>query len=486
MSMRVSSLSLSRRTLPARFRSAWPSDERGSVTVMVAVTMTGLIALLALGIDIGALFNARSEAQRAADAAALAGASAFLDFDQTNVRSVATQRAVEFAVSNQIRGAPIAPEDVTVTVNVDSSTVRAHIRRDGVPTWFARIFGVDAVDVGAEATAWAGEAGAAQCLKPFAVPDLWHERTHDLNQNRIWDEDERWRYDPASGDRYLQFSGPGSSPDETGYGSRWRDGFADAQGRTYQRDYGRRITIKVTDPSQTWNPSFFLPWVVPMDGSQQTCGAGPGPQGPGGGGGGNTEDPGDGNTQGPGDGEGGGQGWFRWQERRGDLGGSAGPPPGGGPGNRPGGGVDRDGGQGRGAARYRQNICSCNNSVVDLDTEYMIEPGNMVGPTHQGVSALISRDPDAYWDERSNTLVSQYGMDSPRVVTVAFFHPEEASRPGRHYIRFNNFGRMFIEEQASPQDPVTARFLGYARGVGPAGRDDQTTGSLVRVLQLIR
>jgi hypothetical protein len=348
MSKRVPSGSPDRRCDRARSWSPWPSDERGSVTVMVAVTMTGLIALLALGIDIGALFNARSEAQRAADAAALAGASAFLEFDQTNVRSLATQRAVQFATSNAIRGAPIAPEDVTVTVNVDSATVRAHIRRDGVPTWFARIFGVDAVDVGAEATAWAGQAGAAQCLKPFAVPDLWHETTHDLNQNRIWDENERWRYDPASGDRYLQYSGPGSSPDETGYGSRWRDGFADAQGRTYERDYGRRITIKVTDPSQTWNPSFFLPWVLPTDGSQQTCGPGPGgggvggPQGPG-----NDED---GGTQGPEDGQGPGQGWFRWQERRGDLGGSAGPPPGGGPGNRPGGGVDRDGGQGRGAA----------------------------------------------------------------------------------------------------------------------------------------
>jgi hypothetical protein len=77
-------------------------------------------------------------------------------------------------------------------------------------------------------------------------------------------------------------------------------------------------------------------------------------------------------------------------------------------------------------------------------------------------------------------------MDSPRVVTVALFDPGEITNPGRQYIRFNNFARVFIEEQASPQDPVTGRFLYYVRGAGRSGREEETTGSLLRVLQLIR
>ncbi len=77
-------------------------------------------------------------------------------------------------------------------------------------------------------------------------------------------------------------------------------------------------------------------------------------------------------------------------------------------------------------------------------------------------------------------------MDSPRVITVALFNPAEISSPGRQYIRFNNFARVFIEEQASPQAPVTGRMLYYVRGIGSAGRTGQTTGSLVRTLQLIR
>jgi len=470
-------------------RSGWPTDERGSVTVLVVMSMAALLALLALGIDLGGLFTARSEAQRAADAAALAGASAFLEYQESAAHQAAIQRAVEFATSNEIRNALIAPEDVSISVDLEAATVRAQVKRDGVSTWFARLFGVDQVDIGAEATAWAGEAGTASCVKPFAVPDMWEETNDDLNHNRIWDEGERWRYDPADGDRYSGYSGSDGAANETGYGGHWRDGRVDETGGRYDRDYGRRITVKVTNPHDSYVPSFFLPWVLPEDSDQSEChmrtggngGGGNGGGGGGNGGGGETGDePGN-----PGNGGGNGGGFVNWWEKREDLGN---PNTGGGSGSQPGSGdvdVGRDAGNGRGAAAYRRNICTCNSSIIDLDTEYMVEPGNMVGPTYQGVQALIDEDPDAYWDDASNSVVSRYGMDSPRVVTVALFDPGEINKPGRQYLRFNNFARIFIEEQVDRQDPVTGRFLFYVPGAG-RGREGSTTGSLVRVLQLIR
>jgi hypothetical protein len=235
--------------------------------------------------------------------------------------------------------------------------------------------------------------------------------------------------------------------------------------------------------------SFFFPWVLPGDDDQSSCGVG----GPGGGGGGNGNGGGGGGEgdQAGGD-EGSGGGWLTWWNKREDLGVGGGSGGGGEHGGSGGGGSGgTDGGVRRvdgppGAAAYRRNICTCNRSLIDLDSEYLIEPGNMVGPTHQGVSALIAQDPDAYWDDRSNTVVSQYGMDSPRVVTVGLFNPGEINKPGRQYIRFNNFARVFIEEQASPQDPVTGRFLYYVRGAGNSGQSGETTGSLIRVLQLIK
>ena len=328
---------------------------------------------------------------------------------------------------------------------------------------------------------------------------MWHETTQDVNGNRIWDEGERWRFEPEDGDRYLPYSGAGASPNETGYGSSWRDGYTDGIGRTYASDYGRRITVKTTDPRQTMMPSFFLPWVLPRDPNQPACGTiGPGGGGgePGGGqtGGGNGGGTGGGNDGETGPGNGRGSGWFKWMDRRGGLGtapGRGSDAPGGGQDGGTGGTAGTGGNgssvpPGRGAARYRQNICSCNSSIIDLDTEYEIETGNMVGPTYQGVRYLIEQDREAYWDDRLGAVVSQYGMDSPRVITVAVFDPSEISKPGRQSIRFNNFARVFLEEQASPQAPVTGRLLYYVSGLGAAGREGATTGSLVRVLQLIR
>ena len=57
-------------------------DERGSALVLYTVAMVGMMGMAALAIDLGMLRKARAEAQRAADASALAGASAILHAHQ--------------------------------------------------------------------------------------------------------------------------------------------------------------------------------------------------------------------------------------------------------------------------------------------------------------------------------------------------------------------------------------------------------------------
>ena len=54
--------------------------ERGSSLFIVAAAMLALVGLTGLGIDLVALYLGKSEAQRAADAAALAGAQEFVLF----------------------------------------------------------------------------------------------------------------------------------------------------------------------------------------------------------------------------------------------------------------------------------------------------------------------------------------------------------------------------------------------------------------------
>ena len=36
--------------------------------------------------------------------------------------------------------------------------------------------------------------------------------------------------------------------------------------------------------------------------------------------------------------------------------------------------------------------------MMDWGDLLLMEPGNMVGPTTQGIEDLIAQDPDAYWD----------------------------------------------------------------------------------------
>ncbi len=164
---------------------------RAVVAVQVGVTLVVLLGMAALTVDVGQLYAARTELQRAADAAALAGASAYTTDEMmrvrmgtgggtalTNVKSWAAQRAEEFSVSNHTLGAPtnVQADDIaTGWINVNSATdplnpgpagkdynaVHVMVRRsDGegavngpVPLFFSGIFGMLDTDSSASAVA---------------------------------------------------------------------------------------------------------------------------------------------------------------------------------------------------------------------------------------------------------------------------------------------------------------------------------------------
>jgi hypothetical protein len=143
------------------------------------------------------------------------------------------------------------------------------VRRDSVPTWFGWVFGIRTVPVSAYAAAVATEAGAAKCVRPFAVPDIWDDANGDRNHNRIWDRGETWKLGDHPGDTYEKFTGPDGRASETGYGSAWRNPpFSGLTG-----DYGRQTTLKITDPNdvQQLQPGIFLPWSLPEDPNQEDC-----------------------------------------------------------------------------------------------------------------------------------------------------------------------------------------------------------------------
>jgi len=88
-----------------------------------------------------------------------------------------------------------------------------------------------------------------------------------------------------------------------------------------------------------------------------------------------------------------------------------------------------DGASDTGGARYRDNLASCSGIAVSIGDYLALETGNMVGPTTQGISALIAQDPDATWDINTqsidNTCAPACAPFSPRIIALPLFNPDE-------------------------------------------------------------
>lgn len=242
-----------------RFRRIM-GDERGATLALVTVSLVGLLGMGALATDVAMLYDARAQAQRAADAAALAGASAFRDLAQDEAAGPAHARALDLATRNTINGTLIPVSDVTVEVIVAEDKVRVTVRRADIGLWLARVLGQNFGTVSARAAAVAAAAGGAWCVKPFAIPDIWDEHNtdpdrtgQDRNANRQWDADEGWQYEPDLGDTYAP-GDPANPGEGTGYGSGFRNGYGEGF-----NDYGRVLTIKSQSPQTAITSGFFYP-----------------------------------------------------------------------------------------------------------------------------------------------------------------------------------------------------------------------------------
>lgn len=230
-------------------------SRRGSILAILAVFLPATLGTMALAIDLSMLFQARVQAQRAADSAALGGAAAYLlppPFSPTT----AEDWAREYAGRNDIRGILVDPAtEVEVQVRPERFQVYVQVRRNDIPTWFARFLGFPTGNVAAEAVAQATQAGGVTCMDPLAIADLWDDPVDDTDGNRVPDLDEQWDWSAEEGDRWNQVNSDDGNLD-TGYGSEWRnapyglgDGVVD--------DVGRRLILKPQDPQDAVKPGYF-------------------------------------------------------------------------------------------------------------------------------------------------------------------------------------------------------------------------------------
>jgi Flp pilus assembly protein TadG len=76
-----------------------------------------------------------------------------------------------------------------------------------------------------------------------------------------------------------------------------------------------------------------------------------------------------------------------------------------------------------GASAYSTNISGCNTNMTQVGNMMTPETGNMVGPTNQGVDALIALDPNAMWTPSCNCVTGSAFGTSPRVRAIPLYDP---------------------------------------------------------------
>jgi Putative Flp pilus-assembly TadE/G-like len=459
---------------PGRLEKEQRARWKGQTLVLVAMGLVMIIAMAGLAIDLASLYVARSEAQRAADAAALAGADAILDsgypsgaVDAATAQTLARQRAVSVGNQNSV-GEIIPIQDPDTGIVQDTGLVqpgdvafnfsnprdpritvlvqRTAERGNAVPTFFMKIFGVHTADVSADATAevYFG----TKCVKPWMIPncdkaytvpavsgvpsgpDAGKANTNcptvDASGKPILDADGK----PVAFYEYYVY--PGSLCDPT------------VQNCILNKDvYGRWITIKSSQPNDAPAPGKFYPIYLEPGFTPAACpDCAKGPSG----------------------------------------------------GGTPSGSV------------YRENIACCNQKAFTGGFE-VVAPitGNMVGPTASGVDCLIhetnngagqdwldtSTYPFQYRAGANNPLVVgckqgpcvQPGdviADSDSVVSVPLFDgsslcPGFQNCPATATVNLQGFLLVFL------QGETNGTVTGYILGVAPAGAPPASPGNAFTV-----
>jgi hypothetical protein len=149
------------------------NKEEGFVLITLAFVLVALIGFVALAVDVGVLYGAKTSAQGVADAAALAGAYTFINDTKAVQPDTAYNNALQVALNNSVMGTPVTSGDVTVNVDVANRRVTVDVASTQ-NTYFARVLGPSTANISVEGVAEAADPNQATggtCVKPWFVPN---------------------------------------------------------------------------------------------------------------------------------------------------------------------------------------------------------------------------------------------------------------------------------------------------------------------------
>jgi hypothetical protein len=147
-----------------------------------------------------------------------------------------------------------------------------------------------------------------------------------------------------------------------------------------------------------------------------------------------------------------------------------------------------------GGDKYRENIASCNGVPIGGGDVLQVEPGDMIGPTAQGIRDLVAPDP-SYWDYGNNAPACPTldpNCFTRRYVAIPLFNVDAYTTADRTTGRFDlpitRLVGFFIEdipESGPNRNDVIGHFVpfqGIFRSEGPAPEPS----SFLRTVVLVR
>lgn len=123
--------------------------ERGSVIILVAAALAGLLAFGAISVDAGLIYAERTRLNNVADAAALAGAVALAEYPDLS-DAVGATAAANLAIDRVIAANGLTSSQYVPTISGKSVTVEVQSVQE---LTFARVLDIPTADVSASATA---------------------------------------------------------------------------------------------------------------------------------------------------------------------------------------------------------------------------------------------------------------------------------------------------------------------------------------------
>lgn len=418
--------------------------DRGNALIMAALSFAVLAGFGVLTIDIGRILVTHTQLQNAADAGALAGAGLFCQ--NLNPSDSQVKDRVRLVGGNHMTLAINAPVKVdipnsqievdrnlltssnTVTVHTQSVTRQYFLNLMQGQGWGGK--GGNSDTVSAVAAAACGATCGVHCVKPWSLPDRWDDVTPILGYTGGKKNSSNWANNNAW-DHEVFVDGNNNGLFDKG------ESFIDGNGNGEydQEAYNSQLTGYIPDPY----PGNFLAPTGDL-GLELTLKSD------------NDSKPTPGQYQAI------------------DL------PP-----------VNR-GTPVTGGAEYSRNISTCNPADVWPGDWLQLEPGNMVGPTNQGMRELIAQDPNAYWDPITQSVQGSQFQISPRIVLIPIHDPRIPITSGRKQVQVVKVAAFFMEQMAGNAE-VTGRFLkvrapGEPCVAGGAGGGGAT--SFTYTLSLIR